>query len=156
VEVTQEDLQKQFDLAWKIRNELDQANVIVSKIRQIRKQVNDRLKESSDAGLKSEAGDLLAKQKMIEETVYQTKNRSNQDPLNFTIRLNNYIATLDKSVMMGDAAPTAQAYEVDKELTGRLEVQQKAFDQTVDVELGKLNETLRAKKLKPVVVSIEM
>jgi hypothetical protein len=28
-----------------------------------------------------------------EEIIYQTKNRSNQDPLNFMIRLNNYICT---------------------------------------------------------------
>ncbi|QHN05527.1 glycosyl hydrolase [Granulicella sp. WH15] len=156
VDATQEDLQRQFDLAWKIRNEFEQANLIVGKIRGIRKQVNERLKESPDAALKSQAEELLAKQKTIEEIVYQTKNRSNQDPLNFQIRLNNYIATLDKSVMMGDAAPTAQAYEVDKELNGRLDEQQRAFDQTVSVELGKLNETLKAKKLKPVEVSAEM
>jgi hypothetical protein len=58
--------------------------------------------------------------------------------------------------MMGDAAPTAQAYEMNNKLAGRLDVQQKAFVQTITLEFEKLNDTLKAKNLKPVVVSIEM
>jgi photosystem II stability/assembly factor-like uncharacterized protein len=151
---TQADLQKQFDLAQKITQELTAANTIVGDIRGIRQQVEERLKASPDAALKAAAETLLAKQKTIEETVYQTQNRSDQDPLNFPIRLNNYIAALARSVESGDAAPTAQAYEVDAELSARLDAQQKAFDATVREELAKLNTLLTAKKLKPVTVEL--
>jgi photosystem II stability/assembly factor-like uncharacterized protein len=154
-DATQDDLQKQFDLAWKVRNEFDQTDRIVSEIREIRRQIEDILKKSTNPAVKSAADELLAKQKVIEETLYQTKNRSRQDPLNFPIRLNNYIATLDKSVMMGDAAPTAQAYEIEKELSARLDTQQHAFDQTVSDELARLNHTLAANRLKPVIVALE-
>ena len=41
------------------------------------------------------AGDTLLKQMTtVEEALYQTKNRSGQDPLNFPIRLNNKLAAL--------------------------------------------------------------
>jgi hypothetical protein len=152
--VTQADLQKQFDLASKITAELTAADTIVSEIRFIRKQVEDDLKGSSDGALKSAAEAMLAKQKTIEETVYQTQNRSDQDPLNFPIRLNNYIGALGRTVTTGDAAPTEQDYTVHAELASRLDVQQKAFDATVSDDLAKLNVMLAAKKLKPVTVGL--
>ena len=42
----------------------------------------------------------------MEEALYQTKNQSNQDPLNFPIRLNNKLASLAGVVDSADAAPT--------------------------------------------------
>jgi photosystem II stability/assembly factor-like uncharacterized protein len=150
--VSQEDLQKQFDLALKLRDQLSQADTIVSEIRQIRNQVNERVK--ADAELKPQADAMLAKLTVIEETVYQVKNRSDQDPLNFPIRLNNYIGALGRSVMSGDAAPTAQAYVIETELAGRLDTQQTAFDAVVKDDLVKMNATLAKKKAAPITVAI--
>jgi photosystem II stability/assembly factor-like uncharacterized protein len=147
---TPEDLQKQFDLASKINNQLAEANSIVDEIRQIRTQVEDRLKQNPDPALKSQADALLTQQKTIEETIYQTQNRSDQDPLNFPIRLNNYIGALERVVDGGDAAPTAQDYVVEDELTVRLDAQKKAFADSVSGNLAQLNATLKAKKLKSV------
>jgi photosystem II stability/assembly factor-like uncharacterized protein len=152
LDVSAEDMQKQFDLALKLRDQLSQADTIVSEIRQIRKQVDDRVK--ADAELKPQADALMAKLTVIEETVYQVKNRSDQDPLNFRIRLNNYIAALARSVMSGDAAPTAQAYVVETDLAGRLDVQQKAFDAVVQGDLAQLNAALAKKQQAPITVAI--
>ncbi len=152
LDVSQADMQKQFDLALKLQSQLSQADTIVSQIRQIRNQVNDRVK--ADAQLKPQADSLLAKLTVIEETVYQVKNRSDQDPLNFPIRLNNYIAALARSVMSGDAAPTAQAYVVETELAGRLDTQQKAFDAVVKDDLAQFSIALIKKKADPIKVEI--
>ena len=150
---SQEDLQKQFDLALKISNEMAQANTIVSQIRQIRAQVEER--EKAHPELKGQADAMLAKLKTIEETVYQTKNRSGQDPLNFTIRLNNYIGALLRVVEGGDNAPTAQSYEVEQELKGRLDTQQKEFDGVISTDLKTYNSALQTKKLPVVKVEIQ-
>ena len=152
IDVSQEELQKQFDLALKLRDQLSQADTIVSEIRQIRSQAEARVK--ADAGLKPQADALMAKLTGIEETVYQVKNRSDQDPLNFPIRLNNYIAALARSVMSADSAPTAQAYVVETELAGRLDVQQKAFDAAVQGDLAQLNAALAKKQEAPIMVAI--
>jgi hypothetical protein len=152
VDVSIEDLQKQFDLASKITAQMTQANTIVSEIRNIRKQEEDALKSAAD--LKPMADALNAKMKTIEETVYQTQNRSGQDPLNFPIRLNNYIGALGRVVMSGDAAPTAQSYTVEEELAGRLATEQKTFDAVVADELAKLNAALAKKQHKPIAVAI--
>jgi len=121
-------------------------------IRNIRKQSEDRAK--ADASLKPLADAMNSKLKAIEETVYQVQNRSGQDPLNFPIRLNNYIGALGRSVMSGDAAPTAQAYVVAEELAGRLDAQQKAFDSVAGDDLAKLNAALAKQKAQPIVVAI--
>ena len=58
---------------------------------------------------------------MIESQLYQVKNQSNQDPLNFPIKLNNRLASLRRSVENGDAKPTDGAYQVFKELSEELD-----------------------------------
>ena len=104
-EISQADLQEQFDLAMKVRDEVSEADDMVVLIR--------KLKPKADPSMK----DTLS---TIEEELYQVRNRSNQDPLNFPIKLNNQIAALMRVIETGDAKPTDQSYVVYKELTERL------------------------------------
>ena len=67
--------------------------------------------------------DFIAKITQVEEALYQTKNQSPQDPLNFPIRLNNRLSSLRRSVETGEAKPTDAAYVVFKELSAELKVQ---------------------------------
>ena len=55
---------------------------------------------------------MLDQMKEIEETLYQTKNRSGQDPLNFPIRLNNKLASVGGTASGGDYRPTDQSVGV--------------------------------------------
>ncbi len=53
----------------------------------------------------------------MEGEIYQYRNRSSQDPLNYPIRLNNKLAALQGIVESGDARPTDQSYAVFKDLS---------------------------------------
>jgi len=110
--VTEADLQSQFDLAIKIRDKVSAANEGVIRIREARKLIKEG-KIKADSKL---IEDLTA----IEEDLYQVRNRSGQDPLNFPIKLNNRIASLGRSVETGDARPTDGAYKVFEELSADL------------------------------------
>ena len=57
---------------------------------------------------------------VIEENLYQIRNQSGQDPLNFPIKLNNRLAALWRSVETGDAKPTDGSYKVYEELSQEL------------------------------------
>ena len=57
---------------------------------------------------------------MIEENLYQVKNQSAQDPLNFPIKLNNKLAALMRVVESGDYKPTDGSYKVFAELKAEL------------------------------------
>ena len=103
--VTVADLAEQFSLALKIRDDLTQSNEIVITVRELKRQMDDRL-AISDAALKTSLDSFREKLSAIEEEVYQVQNRSGQDPLNFPIKLNNKIAALGASVEHGDGKPT--------------------------------------------------
>jgi len=145
--VTIADLTEQFSLAMKIRDEVTQANEMVILIRALKKQMDDRLK-SADAPMKSAMESFREKLSAIEEDVYQVRNRSGQDPLNFPIKLNNKIAALGSHVMFGDGKPTAGSYEVFEVLTKKLNEEQGKLDQVLRVDLPQINKMLTERKLE--------
>ena len=80
---------------------------------------------------------LLKEMTAIEEILYQTKSKSNQDPLNFPIRLNNKLAHLNSLTRIGSYAPTQQAIdfknEINKEIDNELAKLYELFDNKVSV-----------------------
>ncbi|HXS97561.1 MAG TPA: hypothetical protein VN736_23340 [Candidatus Limnocylindrales bacterium] len=150
--VTIADLKAQFDLSMKILNDVTRADEIVIAIRDLKKQMEERQKAKPDPSIKAACEALLAKLTPIEEDVYQVRNRSNQDPLNFPIKLNNKIAALGSSVQHGDGKPTAASYEVYDLLHKQLVDEQNKFNTTVKLELPKVNAILVRNGLKELVV----
>lgn len=110
-DITEEDIQEQFDLLMKIRDKVSEANEAVIKIRAYKEETGEDIDPK-----------ILTKLNTIEEAIYQVKNESNQDPLNFPIRLNNKIASLGYIVDSGEARPTDGAYRVFDELSEELSV----------------------------------
>jgi photosystem II stability/assembly factor-like uncharacterized protein len=148
--VTEKDLQEQFDLAMKIRDKTSEANQAVILIREIKRQTKERLEKVKDSEIAAAADALTKKLSEVEEEVYQVRNQSNQDPLNFPIKLNNRIAALRRSVETGDARPTTAAYLVFRELSAEMDVQLARLKSLVNVELAALNKLLAAKNLEPI------
>ncbi len=111
--VTATDAQASFELAMKIRNETARANEAVINIRTIKAKL---AKEPTEKNKK-----LLTALSNVEEKLYQVKNQSAQDPLNFPIKVNNRLAALESSVERGDNKPTDAAYQVYKELSATLQ-----------------------------------
>jgi len=142
-DVTQSDLEAQFALAIRIRDKLSEANQAVTRIRDIKGQVGDRLGKSQDRRLKT-VGDTLVKHiSAVEEEIYQVRNQSGQDPLNFPIKVNNRIGTLNRSVNTGDGAPIANAEPIFNDLVQELKVQTDRLEMIINTELPKLNAELR-------------
>ncbi len=126
--ITREHLQEQFELAMKIRDKTSAANEAVIEIRAVRDSLDQKIQGIKDQPILAEAERFNQEITMIEEALYQTKNQSNQDPLNFPIRLNNRLASLRRSVENGDAKPTDGAYKVFQELSEELESHLKKLD----------------------------
>ena len=147
--VSQADLEEQFKLAIEIRDKVSEANDAVSKIRDIKKQLKDRSAEAKDNNIYAATERLTARLSQVEEEIYQVRNRSTQDTLNFQIKLNNLIAALGRTVTTGDNKPTDQDYVVFKELNERLGTEQKKLSEVL-AGLPELNRMVEAKGLKPV------
>jgi hypothetical protein len=147
--VTDQDLQEQFTLASQVRDKLSQANEAVIRIRALKDQMAQRmgsasLTQSVAAGLKAQADAVLARLDAVEEEIYQVKNRSPRDTLNYPIKLNNQLAVLQTYVDTGSSRPTDQEYAVFKELTGNLDAILARLGQVVNEDLARLNTGLTA------------
>ncbi len=151
-DVTDADLQKEFDLAMQISNKTSQANEAVLLVRGIRPQIKDReSKLDSKVGPTAKAlQDLHNNLTAVETQMYQVKNQSGQDPLNFPIMLNNKIAALQGVVESADAAPTQQSEEMYEMLAGRVNEQLLKLDTTVKTQLPQVNLMLQKQKLAPI------
>ena len=137
VTITQADLEEQFKFAMQVRDKTSEADEIVIRIRDMKKQIADRVKAAPSLNAAGER--LTTHLSEVEEDVYQVRNRSGQDPLNFPIKINNQLAALLRVIETGDAKPTDQSYVVFKELSQRLDAIKAQLDQVMKTDLTQFN-----------------
>ncbi|MBS4070586.1 MAG: glycosyl hydrolase [Algoriphagus sp.] len=131
-ESTQAELEEQYNFLLAVRDKITETHQTIKLIRAYRSEL-DSLSTKPD---NLEA--IKAEMQEIEETLYQTKNRSGQDPLNFPIRLNNKLAHLSSVVGNGDFKPTDQSEAVRKELTEQIDVQLARFRKLEREQISRL------------------
>ena len=151
VGVTDADLQAQFDLAIQIRDKTSEANNAVIQIRAIKMAVADRLTKSPDAQLKARGDTLVGNLSAVEGEIYQVKNQSGQDPLNFPIKVNNRLASLLGIVSAGDSRPIGNAGPIFKELTADLKALTDRLAKVLASDLAAFNVEAKRLGLDPVV-----
>ena len=151
---TPADYAKQVELSLKIRDKLTETNNAIIQIRDVRKQVEDLVKRvGTQSKPISEAGNALNKKlTTIEEALYQTKNQSSQDPLNFPIRLNNKLAALGGVVGGVESAPTAQSFVVYDELSAAIDAELAKLSQVIKTDVPAFNQLVRDQNIPAVVI----
>jgi hypothetical protein len=157
VSVSVADMQAQFDFLQSVVAKVSETHVAIRNIRTVRDQINrvtEPLRGQGDA-----MKDVLDKAKSIqdamtavEEELYQTKNRSGQDPLNFPIRLNNKLAHLNSLAGNGSYPPTEQMIGVRDELTVLIDAELAKLKRIFDTEIPAFNALVKAKNLDAVTV----
>ena len=142
-EVSVADMQKQYDFVCDVNTTVDKAHQSIKKIRKITSQLDAFTKQykenSTTKALVEKAGEMKKGFEEIEKALYQTQNRSGQDPLNFPIRLTNKLAHLNRLVSIDDFPPTDQDIAVKNELTTKINAELKVFDSMVDKEIEEFN-----------------
>ncbi len=153
---TAADYAKQLEFSSKIRDKVTEIHNAIIQIRDVRKQVDDLLKRvAGQPGFKvinDSASALKKNLTAVEESLYQTKNQSSQDPLNYPIRLNNKLAALAGVVSSADTAPTEQSYAVYDELIVPIDAQLAKFAQIMKTDLPAFNQLVRDQNIPAVTV----
>ena len=126
------DMKAQFDFINGINEKMTEIHKALKNVKKVRAQVKTLKKSIKDKENHKELidfADALVKDlTKVEETLYQTKSKSGQDPLNFPIRLNNKLGHLNSLTRIGSYAPTQQAIDFKNAITIE-----------IDKELAKLN-----------------
>lgn len=144
---TDKDLVDKFQLQQKIASRTTEANDAVVQVRFIRTGLDKALEEAAKKGelsnLTAMSDKLRAGLTKVEEAIYQTKNRSGQDPLNYPIRLNDKLAGVFSNVSNSNFRPTDQAYEVFDLLSKALGVELADLKKLIEVDLATINAELK-------------
>ncbi len=148
--VTVEDLQARFDLALAIRDRTSEANEAVILIRDIKSQIDERLEEGDARDLERAGERLKEALSTVEGEIYQVRNRSNQDPLNFPIKLNNKLAALMGVVESAESRPTDQSHEVFAYLSDLLRDELARLDEILRDEMVSFNAMLEDRGMDPI------
>ncbi|HEX6322410.1 MAG TPA: hypothetical protein VFZ36_01690 [Vicinamibacterales bacterium] len=145
------DIAEQFALAIQIRDKVSEANRAVIQIRRIKDEVQKRVGASRDARLKAAGDALTAALSAVEQDIYQVKNQSGQDPLNFPIKTNNRLASLLGMTLRGEGKPTANIYPIFEDLKKELKAETDRLENVLTTELPAFNAEARRLKLEEVV-----
>jgi len=148
---TPQEFASQLALALQIRDKLTTINDDIVHIRDIRKQLDGYIERVKDQKVVDAAKALSKKFTEVEEALYQTKNRANEDPLNFPIRLNNKLAHLLGVVESSDNAPTTQTGKVFEDLASQTNIQLRKLDQVMKADLAAFNKLVREENIPAVV-----
>lgn len=145
--LSQEDFQEQFDFLIKIRDKVTEVNRAINRLREVKAKIDSlgkNIKGHPKAAEIGEAGTKIkAKLTEIEDVLIQAKSKSNQDPLNYPIQLDNKISALASVVASADARPTDQSYELFGELSRKADEQIEKLSGIIDTDLSLFNKMVR-------------
>ncbi len=137
------EMQQQFDFITRVNATNDKAHKAIKSLRSINQKLaafeKNYVANPNLKGLVAQAKKIQKNLSKIEKTLYQTQNRSNQDPLNFPIKLTNKLAYLNDLVGMDDFGPTAQDEAVRGELTKAINNALEAFEKIKEKDVKSFN-----------------
>lgn len=146
-EATIEDMQAQFDFIVEVRDKLTEIHKAIKNIRKVKGQITQLKKSVKDKEQHKElidfADDISKRVSEIENNLYQTKNRSNQDPLNFPIKLNNKLGHLNSLTSMGNFKPTDQAIAFKDEVTKEIDAELSKVYSIFEKDVKELNQKVK-------------
>ncbi|MEM6642565.1 MAG: glycosyl hydrolase [Bacteroidota bacterium] len=138
------DYQSKFDFLIKVRDKLSETNKAIIRIREAKKQMRLVLDKTSEHKELDDYGkELMDQMSTIEKALYQTKNESGQDPLNFPIRLNNKLGHLASLEGIGNYPPTDASLAFYKEVSAKIDNELNSLKIIFDEGISKFNEIVK-------------
>ncbi len=142
-EATPADYRAQFDFLMRVRDKLTETHEGIINIRKAKGQINDVMKKAENDEI-SELGKAIIKDMTeIEKALYQTKNESGQDPLNFPIRLNNKLGHLASLSGVGSYRPTDSSLAFYEEVTAKIDEQLALLNDILDSRIKEFNQKVK-------------
>ena len=145
------DMKLQFDFINEINAKVSEIHKALINIATIKTQVKSLQASIKDKEKHKDlikfSNELTKKLTTIETTLYQTKSKSGQDPLNFPIRLNNKLAHLNSLTRMGSYRPTDQDIAFKNEITKDIDVELKKVYALFTKEVQLLNQKVKESQI---------
>ena len=128
---------------WLSKKQMETLNKVYKKYLKRKEKLDENHNE-----LKKNINKVINSITKIEKTLYQTKNRSGQDPLNFPIKLNNKLAHLASVASSGNYKPTDQMYGVRDELIKKIDIELNLWNDIKRNKLEKINTAIKESNIQ--------
>jgi len=146
-EASNEDMQAQFDFILEVRDKMTEIHKALKNVTKVKTQIKQLKKSITDKNKHKElldfASNISTKVTVIEKKLYQTKSKSNQDPLNFPIRLNNKLGHLNSLSSIGNFKPTDQAVAFKNEITAQIDKELADLYKIFNTDVKELNKKVK-------------
>ena len=149
-EATDADMKAQFDFILSVRDKMTEIHKALKNVTKVKGQIT-QLKKSADKEKDKEllefASKISKEVTVIENNLYQTKSKSNQDPLNFPIKLNNKLGHLNSLSSIGNFRPTDQAVAFKNEITKQIDKELADLYKIFETDVKELNKKVKASNI---------
>ena len=146
-EGTIDDINAQFDFVNEINNIVDEAHNAIINIRKIKSDLSKFQSEFADNELVNDliemSNSITSSLDKIENELYQTKNQSNQDPLNYGVKLTNNLGNLNSAFRASDFRPTDQDIKVKDELIKKVKIQLDEYNSIISNDIPNFNSSFK-------------
>jgi len=140
-EVTQEDIEKQFELVTQVRDKITEIHNHIRTIRSVREQMKNVVRLAKRSGIEGDFEDNVEsideKLTSVEEELVQTKNESGQDPLNFPPKIDNQFVYLYGHVNGAYGRPTEGSLQRFEDLAAHLQPHVDQLKEILDVDVAR-------------------
>ena len=154
LEITQEDLQAQFDLLIEIRDKLSQVHEAVAHSRGLREQIRAWKQRFADAEGGEEiialADEVMEKLEAAEGKLVESRSTGGADVFNYPPMVNRKLASLADTVAFGDSRPPQQTYDVFAELSAYADEHIGELERLQSTELAELNRKIQEAGVAPI------
>ncbi|MBK7038352.1 MAG: glycosyl hydrolase [Bacteroidetes bacterium] len=154
-DATPEDYQLQHDFLIQVRDKFDEVQTAINDMWSLQKQMDNyinKLGDSAPKELKDSVAALNSRMTSIIESVYETRNKSNQDMLNYGIKLNDKLAGVYNAASSGNFRPSKNQISVYNELSKEADIQLAKFEEIKKTEVKKINDMIRSLNLPIIIV----
>jgi hypothetical protein len=150
-EASAADFKAQFDFVMEVGDKITEVHKAIKEIRALRTQMQAITKrlpaDSSYQVIRTRIEAMDSVMTAVEKAIYQTQNRSSQDPLNFPVMLNDKLANLMGLNVGGDFPPTRQSFQVRDVLFEQADAELARWNTIKTEDLPALNQLIRDLKV---------
>ncbi|OLB23332.1 MAG: glycosyl hydrolase [Acidobacteriales bacterium 13_2_20CM_55_8] len=159
VNVSQADLQKEFDLLMQIRDQLSRVYDTVNQVEDVRLQVNGLKKRlpqnASTKPVLTSATDLDQKLISVRDDLIQVKIKANEDSLAYPQKVDSKLAFLALTVGDGsDSAPTEAAYRIFDKLKKQADASFARWAEIQKSDLAAFQKMVAGQNIQAIVVPV--
>ncbi len=152
LDVSREEMIANFELAEAIWKELTRSHDAISRIRNLREQVDAVAERTDDEAITEAAASMSSALTAIEEKLHQTRAESSQDILNFPPQIDNQLLYLQGVVESAEGSPTESARQRFEELRSALDTYVAELDVVVADQLPEFERLVESAGVRHIVL----